>query len=698
MQSIKRRRELLQPPSSILDEEKETYFPGTFTDFNDCVMNTFEDSILNYGNPKNYLSNLRSSLKTNTSSSEKFKPLVRNIRSARILSEESTSFLHMQEFDEKQFAEIIFGNQNIEQILLAIESLKNDTEGRYQSQTLSIAENIHNYAKALSDLLEEGERAKTKEFFENVVKQLLNKILTTVGKTKEFFEPIQNQTIEASNASALLSRISSYSFLLTLPTEIDNYCSIGQYDEIIRIAQKTKQYQYLESIPLFSKALHVINSSLKKLCFLLKENLKRMTLQTFNKDRCRLILDNQNEDNPIIELLQSIKNKVEISFKQNNFELSCQQFENSLPFWKQICDFYKEYNENNYENDSRKINCLLYQMIDFFDKNNRSQLEKISKNNKDDEFNKKFHLSVYRTGLIWNISDIPESAEEQVKKTIDNLHVWYIKQIFSKFSLIIQTQNSGVKLKEYILGIIEVGDFFTHEEFQYVFTNLFYMFYDFIHEHYIEDEIQIVQSIKSLKQMTEESFYEIIYNCSMKNKCNINNEYFHQIRITGHGLMNILIEKIIKKLIIDINNQICCFFKSLYYENQTIQDDNFTPKIYGWIIYLLNKCIEAKIKWGSIYLDNSERIYTNILGTIYYELNNFSSINDICSRDLYINLLLLQECFKEKKKLEIIWNQIYNKLSILCSHNYQEISTQDKSIINVLQQQILYQIKALSIV
>lgn len=648
-------------------DDAPVYFPNASHELEDAPVYKWESAVSHYGDPymkesaaeepkedENALFDFASSRPLTTD---------RSNRSAIILSEDASNFLHLQEFDAEQFAEQIFGGIGIEQIAIAIDNLKRETNGQVQNQTLSIAENIHNYAKALENLRKEGEREKNKKELNSAVEEILNGITTIKGKLYDFFEEIKNQSQEASNASALLSRISNYSFLFKLSAEIENNRKIGHFEEIIRISQKTKQFRHLESIPLFAKLLKNIELSLGNISVSLKENLKQMNLRTFNKARCKLVLDIPHNDNPILEMLRSVKHRVNESSKKS-FDLSCREFEDALPFWGVLCDFYQDYDENEYSKFAPKFDILLFQMIDFFDKNNRAFLEQIAK--KDNGiFNAELHSAVRRTTLIWRNKNSQKSAEKQIQKNLTNLLGWYQKILSQQITKIIKSSdNTGLKITEFLLGFLDNGDLYSNEEYRVIITESIYKFFDHIHDIGMMNDAQLVPTIQVLKQITESNLDVIIERCNKVNNCQLGAYYIQDLKSVGSTLEKLLIDKLIHDLMVEINHSITSFF---FYSNIDWMSETIEIKPDGWVLNTINRCIESKCAWGQTYEDYKQIIISNILGSIHNCINKFQTMSPQSVERISLNVLILQEAFGLKSAVQM-FEFIDKRLYLLCSN------------------------------
>lgn len=647
-------------------DDKPTNFPDASCDLEDTPVYKWESAVSFYGDPNIKTSNSQAAKADDDelfSSASRQLRTDRSNRSARILSEDANNFLHLQEFDAEEFAEQIFGEIGIEQIAIAIDNLKRETNGQTQNQTLSIAENIHNYAKALENLRKEGEREKNKKELNKAVEDILNGVTTIKGKLYDFFEEIKSQSQQASNASALLSRISNYSFLFKLSAEIENNRKIGHYEEIIRISQKTKQFRHLESIPLFAKVLKTIELSLGNISISLKENLKQMNLRTFNKARCKLVLDIPHTDNPILEMLRSVKRRVDESSKRS-FDYSCKEFEDALPFWSVLCDFYKEYNENEYSKFSSKFDILLYQMIDFFDKTNRAFLEQIAKND-NDIFNTELHNAVRRTILIWRNKASPKSSRQQVQKNLSNLLNWYQKNLSQKINKFIQSNdNTGLKITEFLLGFLDYGDLYSNDEYQHIITEAIYQFYDHIHNIGMMNDAQLVPTIQILKQITERNLDVIIDRCGKVKNFQLGAYYIQDLKAVGSTLEKLLIEKLIHGLMLEVNHSITSFF---FYSNIDWMSETMEIKPDGWTLNTINRCIESKCVWEQIYKDNKQAIITNILGSILNCLNKFQRMSPYGVERISLNVSILYEAFGKKVGIKL-FDFIEKRLYVLCSN------------------------------
>jgi hypothetical protein len=119
----------------------------------------------------------------------------------------------------------------------------------------SISDNIHNYV--LFDAKEQFEQRNFPGACD--AKILHDEIVDICDQLAEFFQEISQQV---QNASALLSRISTYSFTFRVSTEIDHARGMGQFDGITRLVQKTQQLPFLEIIPLVAAAMKSVDISL----------------------------------------------------------------------------------------------------------------------------------------------------------------------------------------------------------------------------------------------------------------------------------------------------------------------------------------------------------------------------------------------------------------------------------------------------
>ncbi|KAH0787739.1 hypothetical protein GPJ56_008396 [Histomonas meleagridis] len=653
------------PPPTFLNDEPSATFPGATTDLEDTPVRKWEDAISFFGSPDKQFIDDQSGDKMQVAMA-KYGNLSRNIRSARILSEDVVNSLRLQDFDADDFAEEFFGDQSIEQISLAIDSLKIDTEGRFRNQTLSIAENIHNYVKALEDLRETGERARVKKYLSDTVSKLINDISNIIATMKEFFDEVEEQALQAANSSALLSRISAYSFLFKFSSEIDNYRKTNQFDEIIRISQKVKQFPYLESISLFAKVLKTIELSLKNISHSIQNSLEQMTLQTFNKSHCKLVMDIPHEGNPILKMLNSIKHRVEDSFSKKSFDYSCQQFEDALPFWSVLCDFYYDYNPIEYSENSAQIDRLHYQMVDFFDKNSRIFLNEIKSKTGDDTFNVELHNAIRRTNTIWNKST-QSTARNQIQRIQQNLLNWYRKHLTNQINTIIKnTESSGLKLTNFLLGFLDIGDLYSNEEYQSIIVDPIYKFYDHIHEIGMmnqenREQSKLVPIIQTLREITEGNLDIIFERCSKETNFCLSKEQMTDLRAVGRTLERMLLDQLIHDLMVDINHYITTFFLS---PNIMWSSNDIEIKADGWVVHVFNKCIECKCIWKELYTKCNSEISNNIASCILFCIKNIRKMSAAGSQRALLDVMLLEEGLG--KESSNIWDKIESRIEGFC--------------------------------
>ena len=563
--------------------------------------------------------------------------------------------LKRHDFDAMEFVKKIFVNEPIGQYEVAIKYFSVADEHSSKSLRQAIAENIHNYVKAQEDLLDTKKQFERKQFpGQEDVERLYQEIVVIRDHMKEFFTEISHQAKTAQDASVVLARISSYSFIFQFAAEIEQHRSLGQFDEIARKLKKARQFfDYLKPITLFAQAFKSIDRSLKNVSYSLKKKLENMTYATFDKSHCRLMLTigrNEGVDriphdgNPMIEILGFTVKRVTDSFVVGNLAHSCSVMEEALKFWQVLCDFFVEQDKAMYDESLPEIEAMLAKMIDEVNEHITAILTDIRNAVRPGQgFNTELHQGVRRVHTLWETPCPSPASTKQVEKIKADLRKWYTDYLHQSFRVALSGPDPGVELTNFLHVLLDQGDLFSNDVYKAIVIEPICCLFDNIHESAImKGDADLVKSIMTLKALIDYNLDKLIikYNAIVKDSP-LDPEHCI-LKSIGEELSSMMMNKLLRTLSVDLNSAI---YHGIYGTNIEWSSNDVPIQPDGYAVYVINKCIECKTTWGVLYDTLETTVVEHIAASVLNALMKMRNISVAGQQRLTLNVMILKNAF-----------------------------------------------------
>ena len=662
----RRRRELAPPPAdlpglqasvSAVDDEPQL----ELIDFTDPTVRRWEEAKRIFGNPEDrghqesemggdqvidHVAKLPALMEESKGS---------RVRVSTLNTPECLVLLKKHDFDAMEFVRKIFVNEPLGQYEVAINHFGVADEHSSKSLRQAVAENIHNYVKAQKDLLDTKEQFRLKQFpGQEDVERLYQQIVVIRDHMKEFFTEISRQAKTAQDASALLARISSYSFIFQLAAEIERHRSLGQFDEIARMLKKTRQFPFLKKIPLFAQALKSIDRSLTNVNYSLKKKLENMTYATFNKSHCRLMLTIQHEGNPMVEILGFTVNRVNDSFAIDNLAHQCSVMEETLKFWQVLCDFFVEHDKNMYNQSLPQIEAMLAKMITDFDDHTFGILKHVRDSVPPGKgFNTELHQNVRKIYNLWQTPCPSEASTKQVEEIKTKLQKWYTEYLHEGFKVVLSGPDPGLKLTEFLQLLLDQGDLFSTDMYKTLIVEPIFCLFDNIHESAVmKGEADLVKSIMTLKALIDVNLDRLIIKYNTLIKENFIDPDNCILKIVGQELNKMMMNQLLRTLIVDLNSAI---YHGIYGTNIEWSSEEVPIQPDGYAVYVINRCIECKNAWGILYDSLEDAIVDHIASSIINALMKMRDISVAGQQRLELNVMILKRAFGPRAPQ--VWSQ-----------------------------------------
>jgi hypothetical protein len=523
------------------------------------------------------------------------------------------------------------------------------------------------------------------------VKDLQDKIIRIRKTMASFFSDISEQAKQAQNASALLSRIQSFTFIFSMEVDIGKYVYAGQFDEIARLIQKRNQFHFLDRIELFQAPLHQIDIALRNVENALKDKLKATTLASFNQSHYGLLMDIQRDGNPILDMLDSIVARVVDSFPSEVITHQCNSFEGAIPLWVQMCDFFQHHSAQKFAQCSADIDRKLFNLIRDFNEQNRTALSRI----KDrippgEQFNTDLHQSVRRTYSMWSIK-MPAAVAPLVATLRRDLQDWYKEHLKLCCKVIARGSDPGVKLTTFLLQLLDSADIFSPVTYKELVLEPIYGIYDtFHHNAVVNDTEDLVKAINAVSNLTTKNLEALIKQYNSVVKAELIDRTNDDLIGVGTHLRWIMMEKLLRKLAIELNTAIC---RGFFAGNIPWAADDVPIVADGYPVLIVSRCIECKCDWGPLYDELKPRIIEHIISSILLAFSNILSLSPTGYCRLLLNLQSLKAAFG-KEAVEL-WRILDDTLNTRCESPPRQLRNQSTAEAAKLERSMRLQLEAL---
>lgn len=669
------------------DRDSSSLDPGEIAikELSDGVCTVWEDAVKLFGTPDD--DNIESKKKERSSGSgNTIKSPSKSGRSTEAImsSYESVLMLKDHNFNTDMYIRSIFGDQSFEKYKIASDDYKRGTQSSMMSRRQQIASNIHNYVKAQQDLLDTKQQFDDKKFpGQKEVEQLCQSITDFRQKMEEFFEPVLKQQKEASDASSLLARVSSYSFIFTLASDIDKMRSAGQFEEIYRLHQKTKQYKFLENVPLFANALKTVHTSYSNVEASLKSKMQNMTMETFNKLYCILYVEIHQpgthvRHHQLVDVIDDIIDKRIMSqYSQeyandeeliNSLSAACKVNIEALPVCQALSNLLKEIDTLG-QKECRDLTDYVTNRLRTHIKNFNLYTEKVfekmiqmgEKNLPFGQFNNPLHQAIHKIYKMWCsleslLSRTLFAEVITVKKNIQTKYRTYLNDSIRK---ILDSDDPGSILIDFLICILDGANIFTPEQYCHIISDPIFGMYDNFHETAIIGNGNIVTSIHSLQMLTESKLTLLIEKYNEMVPIPLPKAINEGLTSVGMQLSKYLEEKLIRSLMQEFDYSIN---HGIFGSNINWTSKELSIKPDGWPIFIVSRCLECKNTWGNVYAYNVLHIQNLLAAIILSAVTKISEMSDNGIMRITLNISIIKSAFGDRPAN--IYKKIENKIAL----------------------------------
>lgn len=558
-----------------------------------------------------------------------------------------------------------------------------------------IASNIDAYVEA-----HEYITATQDQFLRNIGRHDIEEICSKIAKIKEsvaeFFKVISEEWRLAQDAAELYGHISGFSYIFEASATVDDLREKGNYDEIGNLVDRSHQFPYPQDLPLYNQAFEEMDRSLKNVQTALEGKLRCMTRETYNADYLVLLkrIHGAEIGDLIVNLLRDLSENMRLDFQSESWKDQCACFEKRIPLYGLFVDFLHGAESASLRQNRSAINEQLYSLVDSCNENNRVVLEKIAASSVPGGFNEELHNAVTGSARMWTI-EAPSICfvewEDKVSAIKQALLDWYRNYLQKVCEDVLRGENAGRGWLDFMMKLLDGSHLFETATYRSLVLNPFLDCYDTIHEeHGISEEGDAIAALNRLNLIIDENLDKVVDQYRRFVDERGGDELMDKLKRVGEELRWMLVEKLIRNVVIDLNSAI---YKGFFGKNIDWGSENLEVKPDGWTVLLVNRCLGCKCRWGTIYEGLRECISGHVFGSIFRVLSRITVLSQAGYRRIVLNLKIVKRAFGSDP--DTMWNMVYGRLREWPQFKDVRLNDEDNLVYERMEKDMDLQLRAL---
>jgi hypothetical protein len=383
-------------------------------------------------------------------------------------------------------------------------------------------------------------------------------------------------------------------------------------------------------------------------------------------------MDIQHEGNSVMEMLNSIAGRVRKSFSRfqpdrsldlNLLNSQCSCFEDAIPFWSVLCAFFYEYDERKYAECAPGIDSMMTTLLTDFDTENMAVLTAIRDSVElGEQFNTDLHHGVRRTYTMWSIQMPNKKAGEAALQRRANLQQWYMSYLFAACDSILKSPDPGMKLTAFLLDLLDAADLFDADTYKQLVIRPIYKIYDSFHESALmSNGVDLVEAIQVLSNLTKMNLDGLIQRFNSLVNGERIDPMTHELKGVGEELRRMMMEKLLRNLIVDLNKAI---YDGFFSANIDWNAAEIPVQADGFSGFVINRCVDCRCAWGELYWELRPRIIEHISNSILYIVTRLDKVSAAGYLRMDVNVQLLKHALG--KEPAETWGIIDDLILKLC--------------------------------